>query len=137
MAIIIVACKLPSGLNMGALKEGRPDVVLNGANHPSAATAHGFGLTPVDADAFDKWIKDHADLPAVKKGLIFAQARKNDATAQAREHKAIKSGFEGVDPEKPAPGIEETDESKRNRRKAQARREEAADEAASMLADEE
>lgn len=99
---VIVGCKLPHGLEV---QIGGKTVVLNGAN--SSTIVGGYGLTPgVDKAAFDEWLATYADFPAVQKELIFAQATEKSAAAQANEQAAEKTGFEGLDPKKPAPGIE-------------------------------
>ncbi|MVW80182.1 hypothetical protein [Bordetella sp. 02P26C-1] len=101
MATVNVACKLPHGLIIEL--PGHPAVELAGANSRSAVA--GFGMTKVDKEFFDRWAKAYADFPPVKRGLIFAQEREESARKEAAEKEKEKSGFEGIDPERPAPGI--------------------------------
>ena len=61
--------------------------------------AHGAGLTfGVDADFFTAWLKQNAETEIVQKGLVFAQVKAGDIQAQAKDHRALKSGLEPIDP---------------------------------------
>ena len=104
MNTVIVGCKLPNGLVI-ELDEQR--VVLNGAN--SSAIIGGFGMTEVNKALFDAWLEKHKDYEPVKQGLIFAQEKPANAQAEAKDKAKLKSGFEGLDPKKPAEGIEPMD----------------------------
>ncbi|MHB8283957.1 MAG: hypothetical protein ACYDD1_04705 [Caulobacteraceae bacterium] len=106
-SVVTVACKLPHGLNLGPFVEGGPDVVLNGYLAGDKRSVGGFGLTPnVDKDGFEKWLNDHKGFTPVTKGLIFTNDREAMVLSEASEKAGLKSGFEGVDPDKPAQGIE-------------------------------
>ena len=99
---VIVGCKLPHGLET---QIGGKTVVLRGMNY--STIVGGYGLTyGVDKAGFEQWLLTYADLPYVKNELIFAQANEKSAIAQATEQKDEKTGFEGLNPEAPAPGIE-------------------------------
>lgn len=103
--VVTVGCKLPNGI---VLEQDGYSVVLNGAN--SANIVGGYGLTEgVDKDAFEKWIKTHADQAYVRNELVFAQAKTNSAESKAKENASVKSGLEGLPQDKPAPGIEKAD----------------------------
>lgn len=114
-ATVTVACKLPAGQHL-EIQTGKGDqlqftrfATLRGSNHESAVG--GYGLTHgVDADLFDQWRAQHKFLPAVKNNLIFAHARPTVARDQAREYQEVRSGMERLDPDKPMPGIEPTDD---------------------------
>lgn len=101
---VTVGCKLPNGLH---LDHNGKRVTLNGTN--SGNLIGGHGLTVVDKDFFDAWLAGHKDYAPVKAGLIFAHANENNARAEAKEKEKNKSGLEGLDPEKPAPGIKKAD----------------------------
>lgn len=103
MPKVTVACKLPNGVIMD-IPGAKEPVVLNGANHPDAIAGH--GLTEVDADFWEAWSKLYADFQPLKKEMIFAQGSERSATSKAKERKDEKSGLEGLDPDKPAPGVE-------------------------------
>src|ERR1700741_750322 len=134
-ATVTVACKMPNGMNLGKIHgEDNPDVILRGSNHRHAVG--GFGLTHgIDADAFAKWREGHKWLPAVKNGLIFAHDRPSMAKAQAAEMAEVRSGFEGIDPDKPGedPRVQDeiapTEEQTKATSKAQAQAAEDAEEA--------
>lgn len=103
--VVTVGCKLPNGLVVDI--DGYT-VTLNGAN--ASNIVGGYGLTEnVNKDAFDKWLKAHADQPYVKNELVFAQAKTNSAESKAKENADVKSGLEGLPQDKPAPGIEKSD----------------------------
>lgn len=111
-----IACKLPHGLivrvyQKGEGEDGKPVMVaaseplkLNGANDPGAV--FGFGMTEVDTETWEAWLKQNANFPAVKNGLIVAQPNSSRAIDQAKDHQTAKTGVEPIDPEKPAKGIE-------------------------------
>lgn len=121
---VIVACKIPNGLVIDladiqwtevggikvAVRENVSSVTLNGnsaerrlenAGQPTGATemvTGGYGLTVVDADFWDRWIKENENYAPVKQGLIFAQSRQQDAKAKARERRGARSGLEPMEP---------------------------------------
>jgi hypothetical protein len=109
---VTVACKLPNGLQIHV---GETKLTLNGANQPGAR--FGFGLTTdVDADFFKTWVEHHATFPAVKNGSIFAFGSEADAVDAARERmndSRVMTGQEPLNAEAPMPGIEPTDEMKK------------------------
>lgn len=114
MATVTVGCKLPHGL---IIEVGNVAVTLKGKN--SSNVIGGYGLTEdVDRDFFEKWLAANKDSAAVKNNLIFAQERATNARAEAKEKAKVKNGFEGIDPNKPAPGVEPTEETKREMAKA-------------------
>jgi hypothetical protein len=106
VAQVKIACKLPNGLTVRHKDHVH---VLKGANDANAVA--GFGVTAgVDVDWFNDWVTtDGKDLPFIKNGSVFVM---KDAAA-ARERKDLVTGMEPLDPDKPAPGIEPTDETKK------------------------
>jgi len=112
MPDIIVACKLPHGLHLDVPGKGR--VTLKGTALPEDVRREnplpgGFSLTSVDADFYAAWLKRNEDLEAVKRGFVFASARRDAAQGQARELDELETGLERLDPEKPPPGLERLD----------------------------
>jgi len=103
MSTVTVACKLPNGLVLD-LAGVDQKFVLNGAYHDEAIAGH--GMTEVDEDFWTKWAALHKDFEPVKRGFVFATKGERNAAAQAKEKKANVTGLEGLDPKKPAPGIE-------------------------------
>lgn len=113
---VTIGCKLPHGLvirlySKSEGEDGKPvmatnsePVKLNGANDPKAI--FGFGLTQVDAEFWEAWIKQNPTFPAIKNGLITVQSSAAKAIDQARDNQAAKTGVEPINPDKPAKGIE-------------------------------
>jgi hypothetical protein len=102
MAKVTVGCKLPHGLQ---IRVGETAVVLAGTN--SSLVIGGHGITEgVDKDFFDAWMLANKDSAAVQGGFIFAHAKTDNVKAEAEEKADNRNGFEGLDPDKPAPGIE-------------------------------
>lgn len=108
MAQITVGCKLPHGIHMDV--DGRR-VTLNGSNSASIVDTDGVktGLTTVDKDFYEHWISIHKDAPYIKGGLIFANENPGKVKGEAAEKKKIKTGFEGLDGDKPAKDITKAD----------------------------
>lgn len=108
-----VACKLPNGLTV---THKDITVTFAGANDPGAVA--GYGMTrDIDPDWFNDWATgDGKDLPFVAQDLIFLAPNSRNAADQARDQAtepALRTGLEGIDPDKPAPGIEPTEETKK------------------------
>lgn len=122
-ATVTVACKLPNGLHLENVVNGQ--VVrhtLNGSRlrtTPEGREIHshelagsqvpdaGFGLTPgVPADFWEQWAKENAEYPPFKKGMIFANADAASVKAVAKEMTGVRTGFEGLNPDKPGLGVE-------------------------------
>lgn len=113
---VVVGCKLPNGLIVDLCDPGvnehgqkimiprRQPVTFKGAN--SSNIVGGFGLTDVDADFWEAWVKQNAKFPALVNGLIFAQERRDRAADNAMDHADAKSGFEGINPDRPGKGVE-------------------------------
>jgi len=104
--VITVGCKLPHGIHMDIHREGKPRTrfTLRGVN--GARVIGGFGITEnVPKEHFDEWMKIHKDHPSVKQGLIFAHVQTRSVEDMAIDRKELKSGLEGLNPNKPAPGI--------------------------------
>ncbi len=96
----MVGCKLPGGLIINHM--GKTHTLL-GSN--STEIIGGYGLTVVDKELFDAWHDAHRDYQPVKQGLIFAHEKPDSAKSIAKERTKVKSGFEGLDPNAPAPGL--------------------------------
>lgn len=119
MTKFAIACKLPNGLT---IDHKDTTVTLAGANSPNAR--FGFGITPeVDADWWKDWSTTVGkDIPAVKNGSIFGFDLDDDGALRERsEDPRVLTGQEPLDPEAPAPGIEPTDEMKKELAKASAK----------------
>jgi hypothetical protein len=108
MPTVTVACKLPNGLQLKL--EGKPPVELLGNSVPFGVAPRdigGYALTHgVDAEFFEAWITKYKDYEPVKRGLVFAYTKEQDARARALEMREEKSGLEPVDQRNPGPGLE-------------------------------
>lgn len=81
------------------LPEDAPQVVVGG-----------YALTQgVPAQFWEAWLAQNKDAPFVKQKLIFAHEKAGNAVGEAKEKREVLSGFEGLNPDKPAPGIERAD----------------------------
>ncbi len=118
---VTVACKLPHGMRLRLFKmvEGNenvsgnntrtikraeqvgPDVVIKGVaveHGKEKVLTGGYALTPgVDKEFMDEWLKQNEQHEAVKNGLIFVSASRDEAEGKAEEQKALKSGLEPLD----------------------------------------
>lgn len=103
---VTVASKLPMPLK---IEMGDRSHVLKGARHSRLIGGAGINEN-VPKDLWDAWQKKHADSDLVKKGIVFSAGSKTNTEAKAAEMSAEKSGFEPLDPLKPAPGVEPTEE---------------------------
>lgn len=105
MATVTVGCKLPNGLHLDV--QGKRHT-LAGAN--SSRIIGGYGLTEVPKDFWDAWVAEHKDFPPVVNGEIFAQATSKSAEDKAKDQAEVRSGFEGLNPDNPAPGVAQAEE---------------------------
>lgn len=101
--MILVACKLPNGLILDP--PGIPPVTLNGKN--TAYLPGAPGLTNVDESVWALLLATYGDHPAFVSQAIFATGTDKvaDIQAMAQELVGEKTGFEGIDPNKPGAGI--------------------------------
>lgn len=100
MSNVTVGCKIVHGV---ILAHGGKRVTLAGSK--SSRIIGGYGLTDVDQGFWDAWCKANADSALLKANVIFAQDKPSAAAAQAKEQEGVKTGFEPLDPSKPAPGV--------------------------------
>lgn len=101
-----VGCKLPNGIILEMGKRGErshQSVKLNGAN--TARVVGGYGITEgVSTEFMQAYMKKHARMSFVQKGLVFIHGDVASAEAHAREQAEVKNGFERTDPLNPMPG---------------------------------
>jgi hypothetical protein len=121
---VTVACKMPNGIILrgfdwntedvpvfgGGVKQqkvARPNgtqALINGARFPfgeapAYAIVGGYALTPnVDAELWDLWFEQNKNSDLVKNKQIFAYEKPEMATDAAKEHKAVRSGLEPINP---------------------------------------
>ena len=129
---VVVACKLPHGLNMRLFKmisvqEASPGgtisvkraetignaVIVKGYLQPNTSAlalpsvrASWAFTENVDKDFMAEWLKQNQGHDAVTLGLIFCAATMAEAQAEARSRAKIKGGSEPLDPANLPRGIE-------------------------------
>lgn len=123
-AILVIGCKLPSGLKLEIGKPHDPgyrSVDLKGANHGEyqgradsgrifvPKTEQGFGLTRVPADLWEEWKKRHKVNATrwLRDGVLFVAEDGESARAMAADHAEVTTGFEQLNPDKLPSGITE------------------------------
>ena len=98
----------PSGVGVIEVTRHFPSskpVVINGCARAfgapnDVALSGGYALTHgVDADFWSKWLAAHTEYPPVERGMIFAVAKAEDVTREAKNNSKSKSGFEPLDPD--------------------------------------
>lgn len=99
---VIIGCRLPHGITLQGI-DG--PVVLNGEN--TALIPGAPGLTHVDQAQAAYLSATYEDYAPFKSNAIFVSesAKVADAVAIARELTDEKTGFEGINPDAPAPGL--------------------------------
>lgn len=100
-ATVAVGCKLPNGLHLDI---GETRVTLKGAN--AARVFGGFGVTEgVDKSFYEEWCRINAQHPALKNGLIFAEAEADSVEDRGEEQAELRSGFEQLNPNELGKGV--------------------------------
>jgi hypothetical protein len=109
---VLVACKLPHGLNLD-LYDGkvlRSRVKLSGIMafripnpdrkfvNPEVYAGH--TITSVPRAHWEEWHEKHKSHPSVVNGFIYVSKTRDDAQAQAKEREKEQTGFEQLDPTK-------------------------------------
>lgn len=114
MAQITIGCRLPSGLILELMKDGRPVAVeLAGQRQMQERSPiillrdDDYGTTEVDAAFWDAWKKIVGDdFAPLKSGAIFEAKNSNDAASKAKELKGKQTGHE---PAKQDDGVKKAD----------------------------
>ena len=109
---ILVGCRLPAGLVLDGMFVDKP-VLLNGTNTTMVQGAP--GLTHVDETEWLYLKEQYAKHSAFVSDAVFAFKSSDkvaDVLAIAEDLSENKTGFEGLDPNKPAPGLEPEDRAK-------------------------
>lgn len=125
---VTVVCRMPAGLVLDLYDVGElaarasaatpvmappkpvASVRLNGAKadpryHARDNILLGMGgRTEVDASFWQAWTAQNPHFLPLKNGLIFAQARAQDANAELAERGQHRSGLEGLEPQR-LPGV--------------------------------
>lgn len=104
MSTVIIGCKLPHGIVLHGT--AGQDIKLNGVN--SSLVAGGFGLTHVDESEAAYLFAQYAEFGPFKSEAIFSYHTDSvaDVASLGEELADVKTGFEGMDPDKPGPKLE-------------------------------
>lgn len=79
-------------------------VLLNGAN--SSGVIGGYGLTEnVNAELFDRWMKQDPTFAPLAQGLVFVQSTTQRAASEAKDRAKLLTGLEPIDPDNPGFGL--------------------------------
>jgi hypothetical protein len=103
MATVLIGCKLPHGIVLKG--SSGQDIKINGVN--TSLVAGGFGLTHVLDSEWAYLSAVYEDFAPFKSDAIFTHgtAKVADLKSIAAELADVKTGFEGVDPAKPAANL--------------------------------
>lgn len=107
---VLVGCRLPSGITLDGTAG---PITLNGTN--TSMIEGGCGLTHVDPTEWLYLSNVYAEHSAFKADAVFHYKDSNkvaDVLAVNDELKDEKTGFEGLDPHKPAPNLQPEDPAK-------------------------
>ena len=112
--IVVVACKLPAGLilEVGVVGEenyrrmqvaGPKSHLRDGSNN--GIQVGGYAFTNIPKDLWDEFYKNHRTAPYLKNRAVFVEDSLEKAHAAALSDRRIITGFERLDPDKPADGL--------------------------------
>lgn len=104
---VLFGCKLPHGIILRGTRGQQ--IVLNGLN--TSLIPGGFGITHVDEIEVEYIKAAYKDFAPFKSQAIFTpgSSKVSDAAAMARELTDERTGFEGVNPDAPAPNLKPED----------------------------
>jgi hypothetical protein len=113
--LVFVACKLPHGLlvevgtvgheNYFRQEVAGPNTGIRKGKHTSLLVG-GYAFTPVPKDHWEEFVKKHKGAQYLKTRAVYAEATLEGAQAAALTDGQTRLGFERLNPDKPAPGIE-------------------------------
>jgi hypothetical protein len=116
---VTIACKLPHGL---LIEVGTPGLEnyhryeLNGTytgsrkGKPQSLVIDGYAFTSIPEDAWIEWSKNHRGAQYLKNRAVYCESSIEGAQAAALTDGSLVTGFERLNPDKPAPGIEPDNE---------------------------
>lgn len=107
MSQTIIGCKLPQGLTFKG--SNGQDITLNGMN--TAMIEGGYGLTYLDENEAALFFATHEDFHPVLSNAIFTHHTDQigDIISMGDELVEEKTGLEGLNPDKPSPGLKPED----------------------------
>ena len=100
---VTVACKHPSGLHLDleAVDGTKTRATLKGNAVPFGVPSYlvgGYALTEVDADHWAAWLEKYKDSSLIKDRIIFAQPKRSNAEAQAKDQAEVPALSQPVKP---------------------------------------
>ena len=106
---ILIGCKLPNGIKFKG-SDGEY-IHINGLN-TSLIVGAGFGLTHVDAGEWAIFTATHTDFAPLLTNAIFTceSDKVADIASMGDELAGERTGFEGLDPTRPAPNLKPENE---------------------------
>lgn len=111
-ATVTIGCKLPHGYHM-ELHDKEGQVIerhtVAGANASEVIGGHGITVG-VPKEFWEEWVRRNKAQPMVQNGLIFAHDSASNVAGEASEKRDNRSGFEGINPDKPGAAIGNTSE---------------------------
>lgn len=115
---VVIGCKLPHGVTLSGFNG--EDITINGMN--TSLVAGGFGITNVDEAQAAFLFAHYADFGPFKNNAIFSLGDESvaDLAALAHELRDEKTGFEGLNPDKPAENLKPENEAALDKQKEQA-----------------
>lgn len=90
MATVFVGSRLPFGLTLEHPVTGAKVEIAGHSRSDGGRIIVPYGETEVDKDYWEAWVKENKDYPALKNGVIFAQANQKELARMAQD-------FEGAD----------------------------------------
>lgn len=120
MNTVIIGCKLPHGITLHGT--AGQEIHINGVN--TSLVAGGFGLTNVDESEAAYLFAQYDDFAPFKSKAIFSYGTDSvaDVAAMASELADIQTGFEGMNPDKPAPNMAPENDAALNKAKEDSER---------------
>lgn len=112
---VTVACKLPHGLIIEVGTPGQENYrrfELNGPysgvrmGKPNSLIVGGYAFTQIPKDVWVEWAKNHKGAAYLKNRAVYVEGSVEGAQAAALTDSNLKTGFERLNPDAPAPGVE-------------------------------
>ena len=97
MSTIVIGCKLPNGILMSAVVNGKTmEQRINGWNQSQIIGGHGITHEVPEA-LWNAWLAKFKNTKLVKGGYIFAHKQEKSVKAEAKEKEKNKSKLEQMD----------------------------------------
>lgn len=96
MSTVVVACKVPNGVNLGEVTIPGPKPIPPGLSAELwPKRPGGYEITKgISAKAWEKWAASHADSPLLTNCMLYAHENYGVVVNWARAHRDARSGLE-------------------------------------------